>query len=238
MKKLTQILAAVLAIAPAVRAGSNPAAPAGSQRKELSKIASTASSGSNRSEPEQKWEIGVGVSGVSIINVLFPYLAGTFSHPNPVDDGRENTPDIEIPANLNINARYNVKNWLSVGGTLSTQYLAKKRYKTVEDNGTGEEARTYNGLHSMGVVSIMPAVRFNYLNRPRITLYGELMAGVSLYMYDRICHPGGDNEPLMLMPSFQVTPIGITCGSKVFFFAELGAGMQWCGGQAGVGFRF
>ena len=40
------------------------------------------------------------------------------------------------------------------------------------------------------------------------------------------------------MLSFQMVPIGVTVGKKVFGFFETGIGTQYVGCMAGIGFRF
>ena len=42
----------------------------------------------------------------------------------------------------------------------------------------------------------------------------------------------------VIFPVFQLNPVGIEIGRKVFGFCELGIGFMYTGAMAGVGFRF
>ena len=184
------------------------------------------------------WEIGTGLSSLNYINLMFIYLLTDLGHAlgkEPIEDGRENDPELGFPGNLNITPRYYVNRWLSVGANLSLEYMSDKVYNSDTDKDTGVTTQIYRGMHSMGVVAIMPCVRFNYMTKPKCTLYGEAQAGVASYFFDEHCNGGSDLDVVF---SFQVTPIGVTFGSKVFGFAEVGAGWQWIGGQLGIGYRF
>ena len=79
------------------------------------------------------------------------------------------------------------------------------------------------------VVSLIPDAQFNWLNRKNIRLYSSVGAGLSVGAYD------GD---VKAYPTGQLTPIGITAGRKIFFFAEQSIGSAYMGGKAGVGYRF
>ena len=39
-------------------------------------------------------------------------------------------------------------------------------------------------------------------------------------------------------PLFQVAPVGITAGRRLYWFAECGIGMVYVGGKTGIGIRF
>lgn len=79
------------------------------------------------------------------------------------------------------------------------------------------------------VVTCIPHAQFNWLNRKYIRLYSSIGLGISAGAYD--------NEA-QAYPAAQLTPIGITAGRKVFFFAEQSIGSAYMGGKTGVGYRF
>ncbi len=221
MKKLLSILLAVLLTAPLAGAQEDPL------KLERPKTDYTG-----------HWEIGTGISSLNYINLMFIYLLTDLGHAlgsTPVEDGRENDIEWGFPGNLNIHPRYYVNRWLSVGANLSLEYMSDKTYHSETNKDTGETTKIYRGMHSMGVIALMPSVRFNYMTHPACTLYGEAQAGMAAYFFDKTCNADADND---LFFSFQVTPIGVTFGRKVFGFAEIGAGWQWIGGQLGIGYRF
>lgn len=79
------------------------------------------------------------------------------------------------------------------------------------------------------VVNCLPNVQFNWFNRKNIRLYSGAGLGVAFGAYDGYAE---------VYPSAQLTPIGITAGSKVFGFAESSIGTVYVGGKFGVGYRF
>lgn len=94
----------------------------------------------------------------------------------------------------------------------------------------------YNGVTSdvqakkCGVsMAVLPQARFVYLNRKYVRMYSSAGFGFSCYFLP------GDND---FLPVFQVAPVGIMAGSRVFGFLEVGLGTMYCGCMAGVGFRF
>ena len=81
------------------------------------------------------------------------------------------------------------------------------------------------------VFNIAPQARFNWIKCSAFRLYSSVGCGMTLVSYE------GETS---LSPSFQFIPIGITAGRSVFFFAELGGGVDcnFVGGHLGIGYRF
>lgn len=79
------------------------------------------------------------------------------------------------------------------------------------------------------VFTCIPHAQFNWLNRKNIRLYSSVGLGLSVGAYDNYAEA---------YPAAQLTPIGITAGRKIFFFAEQSIGTAYMGGKAGVGYRF
>lgn len=78
-------------------------------------------------------------------------------------------------------------------------------------------------------VHLIPMARFNYFSRPAFSLYGA--AGIGAAVFD-------DAGDIYAIPTFQITPIGVTFGRKVFGFAEYSGGLSYLGGRLGIGYRF
>ncbi len=78
--------------------------------------------------------------------------------------------------------------------------------------------------------NLTPMVRFYYLNKPLVRLYSG--GGVGLYagFYE--------GKEYVITPSFHITPIGVTVGRQVFFFAETALSTAAVGGNFGIGYRF
>ena len=78
-------------------------------------------------------------------------------------------------------------------------------------------------------LSILPTARFKYINREFFSMYGSVAAGVAVGYFDK---------ELYAFPTFQLVPLGVTAGRKVYGFAEVGFGLLYIGGNVGVGYRF
>lgn len=69
-------------------------------------------------------------------------------------------------------------------------------------------------------VSIVPMVRFTWLNRPLVRLYSSVGLGIALTSSNRLDIDSSDRV------TGQFTPIGICVGRALFGFAEVGYGAQ------------
>lgn len=90
-------------------------------------------------------------------------------------------------------------------------------------------SRTRTWTRSGISVNVMPQARFAYVSKEYVKMYSAV--GLGLYG-GRL----GDRSHLSV--GWQVVPIGIMFGRKVFGFVEIGIGTMYAGGLAGVGFRF
>ena len=78
-------------------------------------------------------------------------------------------------------------------------------------------------------VTLLPQAQFNWLNTKNVRLYSSAGLGLAF---------GGYDKEFQLYPAAQLSPLGITAGQKVFFFAEQSFGTAYFGGKLGVGYRF
>ena len=78
-------------------------------------------------------------------------------------------------------------------------------------------------------VTLLPQAQFNWLNTKNVRLYSSAGLGFAI---------GGYDNEFQAYVAAQFTPIGITAGQKVFFFAEQSLGTAYLGGKFGVGYRF
>ncbi len=123
--------------------------------------------------------------------------------------------------------RFRVLKWLWVGGDVS--YCGF--FGSFKDNYTDQKVGDYRDHF----ISIMPAVRFSYLNREHFTLYSGIAGGVALEYSKSYPDYKAHNNHI----AFQLTLLGLSAGSQRWFgFAELGCGYKGGYVNAGVGFRF
>lgn len=98
-------------------------------------------------------------------------------------------------------------------------------WKDTFDNFTEQKTGRINGFSA----TVMPQVRFNWINREGMKLYSSVGLGLSVGSFD------GQKES---WGSFQLGLMGIQVGRRFFVFGEAGCGMLYMGGKAGVGYRF
>lgn len=111
---------------------------------------------------------------------------------------------------------YQPKRWFQFGGTVAVAATTQSRF----DNITNTKVETYNQY----AVSIMPTMRFYYMNRELVQLYSAVSLGVLITHSNTA--PYGD-----------ITLLGCSVGRSLFGFAEIGTGV---GGYSriGIGYRF
>ena len=114
------------------------------------------------------------------------------------------------------------KKWLTLGVTLSGNFTWQGKMDPVTD----ERIKTSTSL----IFQVVPQARFNWVSRDLVKMYSSIGIG-ALIGYDL-------DKCFDILPTFQVTPIGIEVGRKVFGFCEGGIGMMYFGGMVGVGYRF
>lgn len=122
-----------------------------------------------------------------------------------------------------ISGEFNIhfKRWFTLSLEAGINGLWGSRHNRLD----GEVVQKMNGA----VVSIIPQAQFNWFNRKNVRLYSGIGAGISAGAYD---------DEVQAYVAAQLTPVGITVGRKIFFFAEQSIGTAYMGGKAGVGYRF
>ena len=109
-----------------------------------------------------------------------------------------------------------VNNWLGFGGAAMCDYMTATALSVASDG-----TKTPNGKFQLGVASVMPVVKFAWLNRPHVGLYTKLAAGAG-YTFTN----GGEAKDNFMF-ALQATPIGVDFGGERFRgFVEAGLGMQ------------
>ena len=89
------------------------------------------------------------------------------------------------------------------------------------------------GRNTNHVITLLPTVRFSYLNKQYVTLYSEIALGIT-YNYQR---QYGKTVESQVLPAWQTTLIGVSAGKDLYGFAELGSGLRGIA-IIGIGYRF
>ena len=140
---------------------------------------------------------------------------------------------------FSVSYHYRVSPWFWVGVSMNYSYYAKGiRIRYSWDD---PYALQVEGTRSYHLLGFMPEIRFSYLNRPHVTLYSALSAGVDMHISGKY---EGDEQYKDYYPdqlfysAFHVTLFGVKAGGSHWFGSlELGAGYKGfvC---AGVGYEF
>ena len=146
--------------------------------------------------------------------------------------------DIMAPGNTDIDRLYkDYHGPRRMIGLISAEYSYNlRKHLTFSIGGYGSTVweNTYDytdqriGTNAGFNLSIMPTLRGKYLVKDKFSLYSSVGIGVSV----------GYFEEWNIWPTFQLVPLGVTFGDKVYGFAECGAGLLYIGGSAGIGYRF
>lgn len=135
------------------------------------------------------------------------------------------TTDVYTSLPITLGYRYRLLKWLWLGGDIS--YCGF--YGTSRNIYTEEPVYRYRE----NTVCIMPAIRFSYLNREHVTLYGGFASGLK-FGFSKAYN---ERHSYVRLP-FQLTLFGISAGSQRWFgFAEFGVGNEGFA-KAGFGYRF
>ena len=122
---------------------------------------------------------------------------------------------------------FNFRKWF----TLTVGLSGNGAFQDVFDVMSGAKAGRNRGV----AMSLLPEARFNWLNRPLVRMYSSIGAGIGVTAYTKV---GYGYPSFSWYPVFQVSPVGISVGRRVYWFAECGIGMQYMGGMTGIGVRF
>ena len=178
-------------------------------------------------------EIGVDAGPASIAGVLgygtigfFSALGSAFSH-QPID--------MQMYGHYGIHYYYQVKPWCQVG-IKTTVELARTTHYT-------DTLRTkVSSVDHYALASVMPSVRFTYLNRPWVRLYSGVDVGFAYLWTGTTTYngksdsgeKGADNNFLF---AFNATIFGVNVGKKFYGLFELNAGFDAMI-KVGIGARF
>ena len=177
-------------------------------------------------------EIGVDAGPASIAGVLgygtigfFSALGSAFSH-QPIE--------LQMYGVYGIHYYYQVKPWCQVGFKATVELAKTKHF--------ADTLRTVvTSVDNYALVSLMPSVRFTYLNRPWVRLYSGVDVGCAYLWTGTSYHnksgeeEKGQNNNFLF--AFNVTAFGVNVGKKFYGLFELNAGFDAMV-KVGIGARF
>lgn len=179
-------------------------------------------SAQRKEEPLYRHEWRFGLSGLPAIDAL---IHGRFHDHEPydvdIDHAYESYGGPRRMLGL-LSAEYSINRskrfTFAVGGYVN--YI----WNRVNDY-AGRRTGTEIGLS----LHVIPTARYKYVSKPAFSAYGSIGLGAMV---------GYEDGEFFALPTFQIIPIGITFGRKVYGFAEYGAGFTYLGGSVGIGYRF
>jgi len=121
---------------------------------------------------------------------------------------------------------YRFKRWFDLGLVLS-HYGIYSKSRDIDNNTLVARNRAH-------YITIMPMVRFTWLNREWVRMYTSVGLGATFGFGQRDYNNGTFYNSIF---AFQLTPIGIAVGRSFFGFAEVGVGAQGAL-MMGVGYKF
>lgn len=132
---------------------------------------------------------------------------------------------------------YRVTKFLWLGGQFSYSGVHSKLYDPQDG--------THLGNANIHKLTLLPSIRFSYLNKKYVTLYSGLSSGVVTRFLTGVEMSPDDHyfffpfryQKVSVRPAIQATFVGISVGNKWFGFTELGFGMNGLI-RAGFGYHF
>lgn len=121
---------------------------------------------------------------------------------------------------------YRFRKWLDAGLTLGYYGEYSRSYSNTDASPVGR-----NRAHA---ITVMPAVRFTWMNRRWVRMYSSLGVGATFVFGHRDRNTDHFRERNV---AFQFTPVGISVGRSLFGFVEIGCGAQGCL-MMGIGYKF
>ncbi|MCQ2285418.1 MAG: hypothetical protein MJZ76_00905 [Bacteroidales bacterium] len=126
---------------------------------------------------------------------------------------------------------YQITPWCQVGAKFSFEGGCLTQYADTAQ-------LIVKSKNNMAILSLMPSVRFTYLNRPWVRLYSGIDIGCS-YFWDNKQNKNddADNKGNRCLFALNVTPFGVNVGKKFFGMFEVNLGYDSFL-KAGIGARF
>lgn len=175
--------------------------------------------------PFQELEVGSGLFSVPQLALTMGAVFGTaFSF------GLASFDNLKFSSAISAEYYYNLKPHVAVGGAAVFDSIWGDQMRKNTSTGEYEPSGKFSGLF----LSLMPAVKFSWLNHEHFRIYSKLAAGGSIGTT-----PGSDSEEssradgasdtdngIQFIPAFQVSPVCLSAGGgHCWGKLEFGVGM-------------
>ena len=187
--------------------------------------------------PRHDIQFGIGDPALLFLNNTDICIGCTYYPPRQNADSwfedYVNTLTFAAPT-INLEYRYRFAKWFWFGGLVSYADI----YNQYKDRVT-QATVAHTGIH---YITVMPSMRFSWLNKKYITLYSGLSLGCTVAVGKKYW-PDIPNTGIVYEPfagaslSGQLTAVGIQGGKNWYGFAEIGLGYQGFV-KAGFGYKF
>lgn len=127
---------------------------------------------------------------------------------------------------LGVQGGYQILPWLQLTGDL-TYCHAKRNYFTKSEDSVPAK------VYSADRIALLPGCKFTYLNTRYFHMYSSLHLGAALFLDKTDDVPGS-----AVHFAVQTGLLGFTFGSRFYGNLEFGAGSEYTGVKAGIGYWF
>ena len=125
--------------------------------------------------------------------------------------------------NIGAEALIHVGKRSSVGFGIYANHLWCDKFRGID----GQRTETYKSAALM----LLPTYRLYYMSKDMVRLYGSVSMGLIAYF-------NNSHRSMAADVAFELSPVGVEVGRKLYGFLELGAGTVYVGFSFGVGYRF
>lgn len=185
-----------------------------------------------------RWETGFRVTPASVATA--PVIADLFGRILAVVftlglyDPSEDVTQYNYTPGFQLYGAYKANDWLQLGVSASFGSAGTSHYDSVGGNLLCKDKYVS--------FSLEPYVKFIWLRRSKFSMGSVIGIGPGLCLLDEWDDPQSDlrsrSKELKLYPDYELVPIAMSFGGRLFGSLDLGLGTQCMGVRAGVGYRF
>ncbi|MBO4488677.1 MAG: hypothetical protein J5741_03340 [Bacteroidales bacterium] len=175
-------------------------------------------------------EIGVGAGPSSLCG---GFLVGTVNFFNALGSSLSHQAyDIKYYGVYDLHYYRQVTHWCQVGVKVTAEGSRVTRF-------TDTLRTSVKSIDDYVVFTLMPSVRFTYLNRPWVRLYSGADLGLGYFYSNSQANSkdGDEGNSSNFFPAFNVTAFGVSVGKGFYGLFELNAGFESLI-KVGIGARF
>ena len=182
-----------------------------------------------------KWEVNVGIGGEAEFateEFLIGVMDVWYGEPSSVKEMHRGSYDVSIWPTISINGVYNLDRVWAIVGSFGLNIVKAEYFNPYTDVSTGKET-TF-------MFDMLAGLRYKYVHEKNMSIYSQLMFGATFHSKGEYWNRNSFAEKHF---GWQVTGIGVTFGSRIYGFTELGWGSEYVaivvpGCRVGVGIKF